>query len=1257
MTFAAAEAIEVSGVLAVVTLGVYVAARVWNQLSHHGRHVHHVVFQTIGYLCNQGLFFISGIVSYRFMFRDSCSNWWWQLGVLYVVVHITRSLVVVVFWPFLRRWGYGISWKEAAVVVYGGLRGAVGLAMGLLVEHDEYVDSYLKKAIAFHTSGIVLLTLLINGSTVDEFYDRLRLYPPNPFRMNHVRKMLTHLEDECKQVYKAASKDWFLHGCQWEEVLRCVPDYRNIDFGLAGAPQFGKVTTVHATLQTLNTSANNFCTTKLREAGSCDEKFEARWQRRKQEFRRQSRRPPTPRRILSDNTNQQPAEIPKAVSNKSLMGGNGGASPNSTLRKWLIRAPTTSMAAGTDQMYERDQLVRLSNKGDRRLVYGQEGDHHEHEHGAPAIYVSSKPLSLFHCQEFMVKLAEVETTKASQIIAGVFLDKGRSVRQLDPNWQELSGAGLMRNSVGYDCMHGRLRWNTTGEASVGEQNDLPVLREGMSICVRVTEDDDNNIALFFMTENNQVMSVIQLPDFAAEDLYPVIEFRNPAWDSRQREKLMRQSNSRRGSAEESSPGGSPTSKGKGRRKSMIASLASSLLPTSRIATDNVMDAVDSDVVDERVMGGSKSLVTPRDGAAGVTPGSASEDAERPSFRVRGGPTMDAPESPLHRAIHLVEDEVRHVNEKVKNLAASKVLLSFEPRTATDAEGLNMMFQFIFNALSRQYHLMHEHRNLSAGTFTRLTDSVAHADDCANNENGAATASHLLSESITEELEKDVKEQGLRGQELHLALLQERLQNLPPLSESTTWQEYEALFVEYLLLQRYCQSPSWWDDSRWHSLRWLGYGRTKVKIEMLWAFIETHERIVGELSKSAVQRFPELRRLMHSLIDQAKADLEILQDINPRHYFFVKHFIALRMMFTMKLGKLEKCVNQGWVAASDVEGLREELEERLHQVENFYPHIHSVPSFSDLAQEFVPKGGSQSMNPSDEGSWDITGGVSSVQSNRWQLHSTFGMASAQGGSKEWGRRWHGLKHSTVRGKRQPSPRAGKAVVFSVEEEEEPSHSMQNGYYGKVPELQVCDIDTDLKVRPMALPETPSPAPSWALEEIPKPEKDQAAARSYPSASPSAPQQRASTPNAWMDGHDSENARKASRLGEPLEPFELQTADSRNSEHMQQLQRTAASIAKGHAPDGGSEANLPGVVTFELTEEKVGNAESSPQTVKLVVGSNKEQVVGSIPGANEDSSPWSVAKQPELPDGAVPTRKASVPMVSASQESLHGDGEVE
>merc|ERR1712048_760623 len=65
---------------------------------------------------------------------------------------------------------------------------------------------------------------------------------------------------------------------------------------------------------------------------------------------------------------------------------------------------------------------------------------------------------------------------------------------------------------------------------------------------------------------------------------------------------------------------------------------------------------------------------------------------------------------------------------------------------------------------------------------------------------------------------------------------------------------------------------------------------------------------------------------------------ILEDINPRRFFYVKHFLALRMVLTMKLERLEHSVNRGWVAASDIENLQEDLEERLAQVQHFFPTI-------------------------------------------------------------------------------------------------------------------------------------------------------------------------------------------------------------------------------------------------------------------------------------------------------------------------------
>merc|ERR1719215_286771 len=99
------------------------------------------------------------------------------LFLIYIIIHVSRASTVMLFSPFLRRWGYGLTFKEGCLLIFGGLRGAVGLSMGLIAEHNQYVSKQLSNVILFHTSGIVILTLLINDGLVDEFYNKLQIYP------------------------------------------------------------------------------------------------------------------------------------------------------------------------------------------------------------------------------------------------------------------------------------------------------------------------------------------------------------------------------------------------------------------------------------------------------------------------------------------------------------------------------------------------------------------------------------------------------------------------------------------------------------------------------------------------------------------------------------------------------------------------------------------------------------------------------------------------------------------------------------------------------------------------------------------------------------------------------------------------------------------------------------------------------------------------------------------------------------------------
>jgi len=63
---------------------------------------------------------------------------WSYLVVLYIFVQLSRALLVAVLYPGLKYFGYGLNWKEATMLVWAGLRGAVALSLSLSVSVSDF---------------------------------------------------------------------------------------------------------------------------------------------------------------------------------------------------------------------------------------------------------------------------------------------------------------------------------------------------------------------------------------------------------------------------------------------------------------------------------------------------------------------------------------------------------------------------------------------------------------------------------------------------------------------------------------------------------------------------------------------------------------------------------------------------------------------------------------------------------------------------------------------------------------------------------------------------------------------------------------------------------------------------------------------------------------------------------------------------------------------------------------------------------------
>lgn len=172
--FTAQDAVDVSGVLTVMTLGMFYAAVAKTAFKGDNQQSLHHFWEMVAYIANTLIFILSGVVIAEDIlsshFERQGSSWGY-LVLLYVFVQFSRIIVVSILYPFLRYFGYGLEWKEAIILTWSGLRGAVALSLALSVNRTsaDTAQSYLKPQVGvlfvFFTGGIVFLTLIINGST------------------------------------------------------------------------------------------------------------------------------------------------------------------------------------------------------------------------------------------------------------------------------------------------------------------------------------------------------------------------------------------------------------------------------------------------------------------------------------------------------------------------------------------------------------------------------------------------------------------------------------------------------------------------------------------------------------------------------------------------------------------------------------------------------------------------------------------------------------------------------------------------------------------------------------------------------------------------------------------------------------------------------------------------------------------------------------------------------------------------------------
>ena len=167
-SYLVAERLHLSGVLAVVVAGIVCGNAGPRGMSPTTRIVLFNFWEYAAFLANSLVFLLIGLdVSIPALAAS-----WQPVSMAVLAVLAARAVVIYGLGWVLGRLRHGIPSAYQHVLVWGGLRGAISLALALSLPLDMGPDRDLIRVMAF---GVVLFTLLVQGTTIRLVIQRLRL--------------------------------------------------------------------------------------------------------------------------------------------------------------------------------------------------------------------------------------------------------------------------------------------------------------------------------------------------------------------------------------------------------------------------------------------------------------------------------------------------------------------------------------------------------------------------------------------------------------------------------------------------------------------------------------------------------------------------------------------------------------------------------------------------------------------------------------------------------------------------------------------------------------------------------------------------------------------------------------------------------------------------------------------------------------------------------------------------------------------------
>ena len=223
ITFILAQSyLNVSGVIALVTFGLTVNNVGRPRLKPEVNKFMVQFWELMAYMANTLIFIIVGVVIALKV--DVTWRSLLFLLIVYIGVNIVRLLMILLLFPIMKKTGYGLSHRESFILAWGGLRGALGLTLALMVSYTLDIPEEIRRQILLLTGGIVTLTLAINATTMPWLLQKLGLAKTSLAKLNVDYSIKKQISDASYKYLDKLKKKEALQDSNWKMVEEYLPE-------------------------------------------------------------------------------------------------------------------------------------------------------------------------------------------------------------------------------------------------------------------------------------------------------------------------------------------------------------------------------------------------------------------------------------------------------------------------------------------------------------------------------------------------------------------------------------------------------------------------------------------------------------------------------------------------------------------------------------------------------------------------------------------------------------------------------------------------------------------------------------------------------------------------------------------------------------------------------------------------------------------------------------------------------------------------